>query len=113
MTDEEFSIVIDVHLKGTFYVCHPAFKLMKENSYGRIVNIASPSGLFGNFGQANYGAAKMGIVGLTNILAIEGAKYNIKANVIAFYFISFVFLNFDQVEKDRIIFDHYIYQLIH
>ena len=83
MTEEEFSIVIDVHLKGTFYVCHPAFKLMKENSYGRIVNIASPSGLFGNFGQANYGAAKMGIVGLTNILAIEGAKYNIKANVIA------------------------------
>ena len=83
MTEEEFSIVIDVHLKGTYYVCHPAFKFMKENSYGRIVNIASPSGLFGNFGQANYGAAKMGIVGLTNILAIEGAKYNIKANVIA------------------------------
>ena len=83
MTEEEFSIVIDVHLKGTFYVCHPAFKIMKESSYGRIDNIASPSGLFGNFGQANYGAAKMGIVGLTNILAIEGAKYNIKANVIA------------------------------
>ena len=83
MTEEEFSLVIDVHLKGTFNVCHPVFKFMKENSYGRIVNIASPSGLFGNFGQSNYAAAKMGIVGLTNILAIEGAKYNIKANVIA------------------------------
>jgi NAD(P)-dependent dehydrogenase (short-subunit alcohol dehydrogenase family) len=56
---------------------------MKENNYGRIVNVASPSGLFGNFGQSNYGAAKMGIVGLTNVLAIEGAKYNIKVNVIA------------------------------
>ena len=83
MTEEEFLIVLDVHLKGTFYVCQPAFKFMKENSYGRIVNISSPSGVFGNFGQANYGAAKMGIVGLTNILAIEGSKYNIKANVIA------------------------------
>ena len=83
MTEEEFLLIIDVHLKGTFYVTHPAFKIMKENNYGRIVNVASPSGLFGNFGQANYGAAKMGIVGLTNVLAIEGAKYNIKVNVIA------------------------------
>ena len=83
MTEDDFSAVIDVHLKGAFYVSQPAFKIMKENSYGRIVNIASPSGLFGNFGQANYGAAKMGIVGLTNVLAIEGAKYNIKVNVIA------------------------------
>ena len=56
---------------------------MKEKNYGRIVNVASPSGLFGNFGQSNYGAAKMGIVGLTNVLAIEGAKNNIKVNVIA------------------------------
>ena len=83
MTEEEFLLIIDVHLKGTFYVTHPAFKIMKENNYGRIVNVASPSGLFGNFGQANYGAAKMGIVGLTNVLAIEGMKYNIKANAIA------------------------------
>ena len=83
MTEDDFSTVIDVHLKGAFYVSHPAFKIMKENSYGRIVNIASPSGLFGNFGQANYGAAKMGIVGLTNVLAIEGKKYNIKVNVVA------------------------------
>ncbi len=83
MSEEELSLIIDVHLKGTFYVSQPAFKVMKENAYGRIVNVASPSGLFGNFGQSNYGAAKMGIVGLTNVLAIEGAKYNIKVNVIA------------------------------
>ena len=83
MSEEELSLIIDVHLKGTFFVTQAAFKVMKENSYGRIVNVASPSGLFGNFGQSNYGAAKMGIVGLTNVLAIEGAKYNIKVNVIA------------------------------
>ena len=77
MTEEEFSLIIEVHLKGTYFVTQPAFKIMKENNYGRIVNVASPSGLFGNFGQTNYGAAKMGIVGLTNVLAIEGAKYNI------------------------------------
>ena len=83
MTEEELSLIIDVHLKGTFFVSQPAFTVMKEKNYGRIVNVASPSGLFGNFGQSNYGAAKMGIVGLTNVLAIEGAKYNIKVNVIA------------------------------
>ena len=83
MTEEEFSLIIEVHLKGTYFVTHPAFKVMKEKNYGRIVNVASPSGIFGNFGQSNYGAAKMGIVGLTNVLAIEGAKYNIKVNVIA------------------------------
>ena len=83
MSEEEFSLIIEVHLKGTYFVTQPAFKIMKENNYGRIVNVASPSGIFGNFGQTNYGAAKMGIVGLTNVLAIEGAKYNIKVNVIA------------------------------
>lgn len=83
LSEEELSLVIDVHLKGAFFVSQPAFKVMKEKNYGRIVNVASPSGLFGNFGQSNYGAAKMGIVGLTNVLAIEGAKNNIKVNVIA------------------------------
>ena len=83
MEEEDLNAIIDVHLKGTFFVCQPAFVQMKEQGFGRFVNVSSPSGLFGNFGQLNYGAAKMGIVGLTNVLAIEGAKYNIKANVIA------------------------------
>jgi NAD(P)-dependent dehydrogenase (short-subunit alcohol dehydrogenase family) len=56
---------------------------MREQNYGRIISTSSSSGLFGNFGQANYGAAKMGLVGFTRVLAVEGAKYNIKANVIA------------------------------
>ena len=83
MEEEDFNAIIDVHLKGTFFVCQPAFVQMKEQGFGRFVNVSSPSGLFGNFGQLNYGAAKMGIVGLTNVLAIEGMKYNIKANAIA------------------------------
>ena len=56
---------------------------MREKSYGRIVSTSSAAGIFGNFGQANYGAAKMGLVGFTNVLAVEGAKYNVKANAIA------------------------------
>jgi NAD(P)-dependent dehydrogenase (short-subunit alcohol dehydrogenase family) len=75
--------VIDVHLKGAFYVSQPAFALMRAQGYGRIISTTSASGLFGNFGQANYGAAKMGLVGLTNVLAIEGERYNIKANAIS------------------------------
>jgi NAD(P)-dependent dehydrogenase (short-subunit alcohol dehydrogenase family) len=75
--------VIDVHLKGALYVGQPAFRLMREQGYGRIVNTSSASGLFGNFGQANYGAAKAGLAGLTRVLALEGASRGIKVNAIA------------------------------
>ena len=75
--------MLDVHLKGAFHVTQPAFVRMKEQGYGRIVSTSSAAGIFGNFGQTNYGAAKMGLVGLTRVLAVEGAKYNIKANAIA------------------------------
>jgi NAD(P)-dependent dehydrogenase (short-subunit alcohol dehydrogenase family) len=75
--------VIDVHLKGSFYVSQPAFRVMRAQGYGRIVNTSSASGLFGNFGQANYGAAKAGLAGLTRVLAIEGAGHGIKVNAIA------------------------------
>jgi len=83
MTMDEVESVLDVHLKGSFYVTSPAFKIMKERGYGRLVFTSSGSGLFGNFGQANYGAAKAGMVGLMNVLSIEGAKYDIRANAIA------------------------------
>ena len=83
MEMSEVEAVIDVHLKGAFYVSSPAFKVMREKAYGRFVFTSSASGLFGNFGQANYGAAKAGLIGLTNVLSIEGAKHNIKANAIA------------------------------
>jgi len=83
MPSANFDVLIDVHLKGAFYVTQPAFRIMKENGYGRIVHTASAAGLFGNFGQANYAAAKMGLVGLSSVFAIEGARSNIKSNVIA------------------------------
>jgi NAD(P)-dependent dehydrogenase (short-subunit alcohol dehydrogenase family) len=83
MTLDEVEAVIEVHLKGAFFVSHPAFQVMKERGYGRFVHTSSASGLFGNFGQANYGAAKAGLVGLSKVLAIEGAKYNIKSNAVA------------------------------
>lgn len=83
MSLEDVQAVLDVHLKGGFNVSLPAFGVMKEKSYGRFVFTSSASGLFGNFGQANYGAAKAGLVGLSNVIAIEGEKYNIKSNAVA------------------------------
>ncbi|MBI5156820.1 MAG: SDR family NAD(P)-dependent oxidoreductase [Acidimicrobiia bacterium] len=80
---DNMNAVIDVHLRGAFHVTRPAFRKMREQSYGRIVMTSSNSGLLGNFGQANYGAAKLGQVGFMNVLKLEGAKYNIKVNAIA------------------------------
>ena len=83
LTPELLEPVLDVHLKGAFYVSKPAWLKMREQGYGRIINTTSQSGVLGNFGQSNYGAAKMGLVGFTRVLAQEGAKYNIKVNAIA------------------------------
>ncbi|MCB1014008.1 MAG: SDR family oxidoreductase [Acidimicrobiales bacterium] len=83
MTPDLLEPVLDVHLKGAFYVTRPAWKIMREQNYGRVINTASNAGILGNFGQTNYGAAKMGLVGLTRVLAVEGARNNIRANAIA------------------------------
>jgi NAD(P)-dependent dehydrogenase (short-subunit alcohol dehydrogenase family) len=83
MTPDLVDSVIEVHLKGAFNVTRPAWIRMREQKYGRIISTSSAAGIFGNFGQANYGAAKMGLVGFTRVLAAEGAKHNIRANAIA------------------------------
>ncbi len=83
MTEADWDAVIAVHLKGAFCVTQPAARVMKENNYGRIIFTSSTSGLFGNFGQTNYGAAKMGLVGIMNTLKLEMAKYDVKSNTIA------------------------------
>jgi NAD(P)-dependent dehydrogenase (short-subunit alcohol dehydrogenase family) len=83
MDEQSWDMVISVHLKGAFCVTHAAFPYMKENNYGRIVMTASGAGIFGNFGQTNYGAAKTALIGFMNVLKLEGMKYNIKVNTIA------------------------------
>jgi NAD(P)-dependent dehydrogenase (short-subunit alcohol dehydrogenase family) len=83
LTPEEVDAVLDVHLKGGFNVTIPAFARMKKAGYGRLVMTSSSSGLLGNFGQANYGAAKTGLVGLVHVAALEGARHGILANAIA------------------------------
>ncbi|NQZ30029.1 MAG: SDR family NAD(P)-dependent oxidoreductase [Oceanospirillaceae bacterium] len=83
MDIENFSTVIDVHLMGAAICTKAVWGIMREQQYGRIIMTSSSSGLYGNFGQANYGAAKMGVVGLMNTLHLEGAKYNIHVNSLA------------------------------
>lgn len=83
ITAEEWDAVLQVHLYGAFHVTRAAWPHMRAQRFGRVIVTTSTSGLFGNFGQANYAAAKMGMVGLINALAVEGVRYNVTANAIA------------------------------
>jgi NAD(P)-dependent dehydrogenase (short-subunit alcohol dehydrogenase family) len=83
MPVEDFQLVVDVHLMGTVKPTKAVWPIMKEQGYGRIVVTTSSSGLYGNFGQSNYGAAKLGVVGLINTLKLEGQKDNIRSNALA------------------------------
>jgi len=83
MTPEMFDHVMDVHIRGAFFVLQPAYVKMREQGYGRVVTTSSSAGLYGNFGQVNYSTAKMGLIGLARTIATEGGRFNIKANTVA------------------------------
>jgi len=83
MSIEEFRLVVDVHLMGSAHCTKAVWEAMRDQGYGRIVFTTSSSGLYGNFGQSNYGAAKMAVVGMMNTLHLEGAKFNIRVNCLA------------------------------
>jgi NAD(P)-dependent dehydrogenase (short-subunit alcohol dehydrogenase family) len=83
VTADRLAPLLDVHLKGAFYVTRPAWKVMREQRYGRILNTCSAAGILGAERMSNYGAAKTGLIGLTRVLAAEGADHNIKVNAIA------------------------------
>jgi NAD(P)-dependent dehydrogenase (short-subunit alcohol dehydrogenase family) len=83
MTEEQWDAVVQTHLYGAYYLAKAAWPHFREQEHGRFVVLTSSTGLFGNFGQANYGAAKLGVVGLIHTLAIEGAKYSIRANALS------------------------------
>ncbi|MFT7406317.1 SDR family NAD(P)-dependent oxidoreductase [Zhongshania sp.] len=83
MTLDDFKLVLDVHLMGSVNCCKAVWEIMRQQNYGRIVMTTSSSGMYGNFGQSNYGAAKMAVLGLMNTLVLEGAKNNIRVNALS------------------------------
>lgn len=98
MTPEMWDAVIAVHLSGSFHVTRAAFQAMRDQNYGRIVFISSAAGLFGNFGQVNYAAAKMGVIGMMNCLKPEAERYNVLVNCVAP--LAFTRLNKDVIPED-------------